>query len=250
MSMISNIRRADISTALRATLLFGCALVGSAAYAQDAMAQDDGSTLDTIVVTAQRRSESVQNVPIAISAFSAETLSDRGIATPLQMVNYVPNLFGANNTGLGSANAYYIRGLGNTESIASFDPPVGTYVDDIYMSRQNGNNFAFFDIDRIEVLRGPQGTLFGRNTTGGAVNVILKRPGDVIGGYVEGAYGAYNKKMVRGSIDLPLNQAISVKLSGYYQDDDGYVNNTTTGERNNDSDMAGARGAIQMKITE
>jgi iron complex outermembrane receptor protein len=249
MTTSRTILRASLSVA--ALALASIAAPG-AAFAQqaEAEAQSSNDTLDTIVVTAQRRSESVQDVPIAISAFSADTLSNRGIATPLQMVNYVPNLFGANNTGLGSANAYYIRGLGNTESIASFDPPVGTYIDDIYMSRQNGNNFAFFDIDRIEVLRGPQGTLFGRNTTGGAVNVILKKPGEEIGGYVEGAYGAYDLKMVRGSIDLPLNQAISVKLSGYFQDNDGYVNNTTTGERNNDSDMAGVRGAIQMKITD
>ena len=239
--------RAGLSAA---ALIVASAATGVQAQQADAAAESSNDTLDTIVVTAQRRSESVQTVPIAITAFSSETLSNRGIATPLQMVNYVPNLFGANNTGLGSANTYYIRGLGNTESIASFDPPVGTYIDDIYMSRQNGNNFSFFDVDRIEVLRGPQGTLFGRNTTGGAVNVIMKRPGDRLGGFVEAAYGAYDKKMIRGSIDLPLNDAISVKLSGYFQDDDGYVKNTTTGERNNDSDMAGARGAIRVKITE
>ncbi|WP_416907538.1 MAG: TonB-dependent receptor [Polymorphobacter sp.] len=236
---------------LRAGAL-GAMVLGSAAYAQD---QQSGSPstndqVDTIIVTAQRRSESAQTVPIAISAFSADTLSNRGIATPLQLVAFVPNLFGANNTGLGSANAYYIRGLGNTETIATFDPPVGTYIDDIYMSRQNGNNFAFFDIDRIEVLRGPQGTLFGRNTTGGAINVIMKQPGDEIGGFAEAAYGAYDLKMIRGSIDLPLSPGIAIKVSGYYQDTDGYVNNTTTGERANDSDMAGLRGAIKMKITD
>ena len=250
--MMTNSRiflRAGLSVA---ALAYASVALPGAAHAQQAASASESSNdaLDTIVVTAQRRSESVQTVPIAISAFSADTLSNRGIATPLQMINYVPNLFGANNTGLGSANAYYIRGLGNTESIATFDPPVGTYIDDIYMSRQNGNNFAFFDIDRIEVLRGPQGTLFGRNTTGGAVNVIMKKPGDRLGGFVEAAYGAYDKKMIRGSIDLPLNEAISVKLSGYFQDDDGYVINTTTKERNNDSDMAGLRGAIQVKITE
>ena len=206
--------------------------------------------IDDIVVTAQRRSESVQNVPIAVSAFSADQLAARGITTPLQLIQYVPNLFGSNNTGLGSANAYYIRGLGNTETIATFDPPVGTYVDDIYMSRQNGNNFAFFDIDRIEVLRGPQGTLFGRNTTGGAVNVILKKPSDKLGGYIEAAYGAYNKKLVRGSIDLPFSEGVQFKLSGYYQNDRGYVHNTTTGETLNDSDLAGLRGAVQLKFTD
>ncbi len=241
-----------LGTSGRSALLAASLLAAVPALAQQAapVAQADEQVLEDIVVTAQRRSESVQDVPIAITAFSAETLSNRGIATPLQLIQYVPNLFGSNNTGLGSANAYYIRGLGNTETIASFDPPVGTYIDDIYMSRQNGNNFAFFDLDRIEVLRGPQGTLFGRNTTGGAVNLIMKKPGDEIGGFVEAAYGAYDKKLVRGSIDLPLSSGIQFKLSGYFQDDDGYVINTTTGERNNDSDMAGLRGAVQFKFTE
>ncbi len=238
---------------LAATMLASGALAqqpaAQAGTATATAAADDRGGLDDIVVTAQRRSESVQNVPIAVSAFSVDQLASRGITSPLQLIQYVPNLFGSNNTGLGSANAYYIRGLGNTETIATFDPPVGTYIDDIYMSRQNGNNFAFFDIDRIEVLRGPQGTLFGRNTTGGAVNVILKKPSDKLGGYIEAAYGAYHKKLVRGSIDLPFSEGVQFKLSGYYQKDDGYVHNTTTGETLNDSDLAGIRGAVQFKFT-
>lgn len=243
-----------LKASLRAGAVLGLAM-GGAAYAADeqpatAQAENDGTGLDTIVVTAQRRSESVQNVPIAITAFSAESLEAKGIQSTLQLVQFVPNLFGANNTGIGSANAYYIRGLGNTESIATFDPPVGTYIDDIYLSRQNANNFNFFDVDRLEVLRGPQGTLYGRNTTGGAVNIILKRPGRELGGYVEAAYGAYNRKMVRGSIDLPLSSGIAMKISGYYQDDDGYTTNSTTGERVNDVDGAGLRGAVRMDLTD
>ena len=206
--------------------------------------------LDDIIVTAQRRRESVQDVPIAVSAFSAESLESKGITNTLGLIGQIPNMFGSNNTGLGSANAYYIRGLGNTETIATFDPPVGTYVDDIYMSRQNGNNFSFFDVERVEVLRGPQGTLFGRNTTGGAVNVVMKRPGDEVAGFAEVGYGSYDRKMVRGSIDLPMGNVLQLKISGYYNDDDGYVKNTTTGEKLNDSDMAGLRLGVQVKATE
>jgi iron complex outermembrane receptor protein len=202
---------------------------------------------EDIIVTAQRREEALQDVPIAVSAFSAESLERKGIANTLSLIQYVPNMFGSNNTGLGSANAYYLRGLGNTETIATFDPPVGTYVDDIYLSRQNGNNFSFFDVERVEVLRGPQGTLFGRNTTGGAVNVIMRRPGDNVSGYVEGGYGSYDRKLLRGSIDLPLAPEVAIKLSGYWQDDDGYVRNTTTGERLNDSDGSGLRAAIRVE---
>lgn len=230
------------------------AMAGPAAAQQAATAPNTppvaASGLDEIIVTAQRRRESVQDVPIAVSAFSADALESRGITNTLDLIGQVPNMFGSNNTGLGSANAYYIRGLGNTETIATFDPPVGTYVDDIYMSRQNGNNFSFFDVERVEVLRGPQGTLFGRNTTGGAVSVIMKRPADEFGGYAEVGYGAYGRLMVRGSVDLPISELFQLKLSGYSSNDDGYVQNTITGERMNDNDMAGLRVGVQLKPTD
>ncbi len=222
----------------------------AAAQQQAAQAAQVSTGLDEIIVTAQRRRESVQDVPIAVSAFSAESLESKGITNTLGLVGQIPNMFGSNNTGLGSANAYYIRGLGNTETIATFDPPVGTYVDDIYMSRQNGNNFSFFDVERVEVLRGPQGTLFGRNTTGGAVNVVMKRPGDELSGFAEVGYGSNSRWLVRGSVDLPMSEMVQFKLSGYFNDDDGYAKNTTTGERLNDSDMAGLRLGVQLKPTD
>ncbi|MEP2180513.1 MAG: Plug domain-containing protein, partial [Marinomonas sp.] len=168
--------------------LAACAIVlAQPAMAQEAEveAQAERGGLNQIIVTAQRREESVQDVPIAISAFNSEELEARGIGSALEVAQFVPNLVGLNNTGLGTANSYYLRGIGNTESIATFDPPIGTYVDDIYLSRQNANNLSFFDVDRVEVLRGPQGTLFGRNTTGGAVNVHLSEPGDEVAGYAE-----------------------------------------------------------------
>ncbi len=235
---------------LAAPAVFDAPAAAQTAPAASAATAQAAGGLEDIVVTAQRRKESVQTVPIAVSAFSAASLEAKNITDTNKLIQYVPNLFGSNNTGLGSANAYYIRGLGNTESIATFDPPVGTYVDDIYLSRQNANNFGFFDLERIEVLRGPQGTLFGRNTTGGAVNVIMKQPGDTLGGFLEAGYGSYQKKEVRGSIDLPLNASFGLKVSGYYQDDNGYVHDTTTGQRLNSQPGAGIRVAAKMKITD
>lgn len=209
---------------------------------QDATARSGG--IQDIIVTAQRRSENVQNVPIAISAFSSDQLQSRGVSNTLALAEYVPNFVAMNNTGIGSANAYYLRGLGNTESIATFDPPVGTYVDDIYMSRQNANNLSMFDVERVEVLRGPQGTLFGRNTTGGAINVIMRKPSDTFSGYGEIGYGRYNKRVVRGSVDVPLTSTFLTKFSGYWQNDDGYVKNVTTGQRLNDDDGWGVRVGV------
>jgi iron complex outermembrane recepter protein len=232
---------------LIATTAFS-ALTSMPAFAQDAAEEETG--IQDIVVTAQRRNESVQDVPIAISAFTSEQLSAQGVNNTLQLGQYIPNLVAINNTGLGSANGYYLRGLGNTESIATFDPPVGTYVDDVYLSRQNANNLSFLDVQRIEVLRGPQGTLFGRNTTGGAISVIMRDPGEELGGYVEAGYGRYDRKLFRGSIDLPIGDVLGMKISGYSQNDDGYVKNLTTGETINDDDGWGARLGLKLKMGE
>ena len=236
---------------IRATLKSGTAialLLGSLpAFAQDAneetAADQDG--IQEIVVTAQRRAENVQDVPIAISAFSADQLEAQGVTNTLQIGQYVPNLIAQNNTGIGSANAYFLRGLGSTETIATFDPPVGTYVDDVYLSRQNANNLALFDVERVEVLRGPQGTLFGRNTTGGAINVIMARPGNEIAGFAEIGYGSFHKISGRASIDLPLADSLAIKVSGYWQNDRGYAKNVTTGQRVNDDDGWGIRLGIK-----
>ncbi len=239
----------------RNSTIFGLALAslaGAPAYAQssaDQEASEEGG-LNVIVVTAQRREESVQDIPIAISAFSAEELETRGVSNALEVTQFVPNLVGLNNTGLGTANSYFLRGIGNTESIATFDPPIGTYVDDIYMSRQNANNLSFFDVERLEVLRGPQGTLFGRNTTGGAINVILKEPGDEFAGYVEAGYGSYERYLVRASVDVPLADSFAVKVSGYFQDDEGYAQNTSTGERTNESDGWGVRLGFRGELSD
>lgn len=221
-----------------------CAVVGSALLAP-AFAQDD-QMIEEVIVTAQRRAESVQDVPIAVTAYSDEQLRTLQVTEVLDMGRLVPNLLAHNNTGLGTANLYSLRALNNTESIATFDPPVGSYVDDIFISRQNANNFALFDIDRIEVLRGPQGTLFGRNTTGGAVNVILKKPADEFGGYVELGFGRFSQVRFRGSVDLPVQDNLLLKLSAYAFDDDGWVENRTTGEDGiNYEKNVGVRAALR-----
>jgi iron complex outermembrane recepter protein len=244
-------KRKMLSVALAA------ALASSGAWAQTttppastAKAEDAPDKLETVTVTAQRREQELQKVPLPVSTFTATELATRSVDTALKMATFVPNMFASNNTGLGSANQYFLRGLGNTESIATFDPPVGTYINDVYVSRQNANNFSFFDVERIEVLRGPQGTLFGRNTTGGAINVILKKPGQKLGGYFEIGGGNFSQVTSRGSIDVPLSENFRTKFSYYYSKDDGYVDNPVTGERLNDSDNTGVRAAFLWRISD
>ena len=246
----------DIRTTKTLALLGMTSMIALTAFPTAAIAQDEEAVeeeqrgVSSIIVTAQRREESVQDVPIAISAFNQEELRIRGAVTALDVAQFVPNLVGLNNTGLGTANSYYLRGIGNTESIATFDPPIGTYVDDIYISRQNANNLSLFDVNRIEVLRGPQGTLFGRNTTGGAINVFLSEPGDEFAGYVEAGYGSYNQYLARASVDIPLADTFAVKVSGYFQDDEGWAINNVTGERTNESDGWGVRLGMRGELSD
>jgi iron complex outermembrane receptor protein len=221
---------------------FGTVLAQSAAAG--------GDQIEEITVTSQRREEKLQTVPLAVTAFSPETLQTHQINDTLDLAQFVPNMVAHNNTGLGSANTYYIRGLGNTESIATFDPPVGTYVDDVYIARQNLNNFSLFDIERIEVLRGPQGTLFGRNTTGGAINIILKKPSNEYQGYVELGYGKYNASSGRASVDLPINEKILTKISVFGHHDDGWVTDVTTKSQLNYDHTWGVRGALRLLPTD
>lgn len=226
----------DRSTVRYSILAVAIATLTSAVQAQE---------LEEIMVTAERRSASVQDVPIAVSAYSEATIAKLQINETLDLVNVVPNLFGGNNTGLGTANMYYLRGQGNDESIATFDPPVGTYVDDVYVTRQNANNFSFYDVERIEVLRGPQGTLFGRNTTGGAINIILKKPGEEQGGYIEAGFGRFDGFLIRGSVDVPMTDKFLTKFSAYSDTSDGWLDNSVDGRTYNGKNNFGFRGAFQ-----
>jgi iron complex outermembrane receptor protein len=231
----------------RQQILFASLSVLSLCSLKPILAQDvvDGS-LQEITVTAERREEKIQSVPLAITAFNAASLEERQVHETLDLVHFIPNMVGHNNTGLGTANTYYLRGLGNTESIGTFDPPVGTYVDDVYIARQNLNNFGLFDTDRVEVLRGPQGTLFGRNTTGGAIDIILKKPSDHYTGYAEADAGDYSAFGGRASIDVPIDPKVLTKFSFFGHTDDGYAKQVSTGQSINADNTYGLRAAIRF----
>ena len=228
----------------------GALLLGTFLPITHVIAQEGSEGLEEIIVTSERREASLQDVPIAVSAFNEVMLEKFQIDETIELVNVVPNLFGGNNTGLGTANMYYLRAQGNDESVATFDPPVGTYVDDVYITRQNANNFAFFDVERIEVLRGPQGTLFGRNTTGGAINVILKKPAEELGGYVEAGAGRFGGTLLRGTVDIPVTSTFLTKFSAFSMQDDGWLDNVADGNTYNDRENLGLRGAIRWMIGE
>ncbi|MEM5518268.1 TonB-dependent receptor [Henriciella sp. AS95] len=212
----------------------------------EAVEEDEVASLETVIVTAERRQVSLQDAPVPVTAFTGEVINDLNLNDTMELAQYVPSMIASHNAGLASANSYWIRGLGNSQSVATFDPPVGSYVDEIYIARQNANNYAFLDTERVEVLRGPQGTLFGRNTTGGAVNVIMAKPSDEFGGKYEASVGSYDRYLVKGVLDAPVSDTVLTKIAGYYLRDDGYLKSQTTNEMLNGAENYGVRGDLRF----
>ncbi len=233
----------------RRRLLLAASALG-AVIAAPAMAQTTAtpaeSRVDEIVVTAQRRSENLQDVPVAVTAFGQKQLEAQQIRDTTDLTRVTPSVNGGLNTGTGSALTFYIRGLGGTDQIASFDLPVATYIDEIYVARQNANAVSLFDVAQVEVLRGPQGTLFGRNTTGGAVSITTRKPSKDFDFFVEGSYGSFDRKMLRGSVDMPITDKILTKVTAFTVKDDGYGRSLSTGERLNGEDAKGVRAAVRV----
>ncbi|WP_454798291.1 TonB-dependent receptor [Novosphingobium lindaniclasticum] len=239
---------------LLSTILMPLSLasVQAEAQAQEAPAETGAKTggLEEIVVTSQRRQEKLQDVPVTVTAFNEAMLERLNVQDAISTSKFVPGMVSQHNAGLASANAYYLRGLGNSQSTPTFDAPVTTYVDDVYVARQNANNYAFFDTERVEVMRGPQGTLFGRNTTGGAINVIMRKPADTAGMKMEMSAGSYERYTVKATADLPLTDGILTKLSGYVVQDRGYLKNITTGDWFNGESSYGLRGDVRLLPTD
>jgi len=250
MGTISTRKKALAAASAFAALMASGMVRAQAPVATDAAAPQAGEGMQDIVVTAQRRPEKVQNIPVAVTAFTEATIKDLHLNDALSVSKYVPSMISAHNAGLQSANAYFLRGLGNTQSVATFDPPVGTYVDDVYIARQNANNYAFFDTQRVEVLRGPQGTLFGRNTTGGAVSVIMAKPGEEFRVKGEGTLGSFDRKTAKLIVDVPLSEKVLTKFSAFYVEDEGYLDNTANGEKLNGERNYGFRADVRFLATE
>ncbi len=208
--------------------LVGASLLASPAYAQDesgtardSTAQMSGPT--DIVVTAQRREQRLQDVPISIAVVSGNTLEDRAIQNFEQLAPLVPNLTIAKTP---AANLIVLRGIGSSAGSPSLDQSVVMFVDGIYAG--NARQFAapFLDIERLEVLRGPQGALVGRNTSAGAINILTRRPGDTFGGYVLGDYNfTFDGPSVEAGLDIPVTGNFAIRAVGRYSDTEGYIYN-------------------------
>lgn len=213
-------------TAVSAMLAAACLASSIApAYAQDATAGDQGG-IDQIVVTAQKRAENVQNVPIAISAFGGEALAERSVGNVSQLASLSPNVnldSGVSFTASTAVLAASIRGIGASDFAFNIDPAVGVYVDGVYLARSVGANQDLLDVERIEILKGPQGTLFGRNTIGGAVSIVTRDPGKEFGVRGDVTVGRFNLFQVRASVDLPLAENLYSMITADVKTRNGYM---------------------------
>lgn len=210
-----------------------------ASLASPAFAQAE---LDTIIVTATKRATGLQDTPIAITAVSAQKLERQNVDDISEIASFTPNLTfdtTAPVSGLSSGAIVFIRGVGQTDFQLTTDPGVGTYVDGVYASRSAGGVLDVLDLERVEVLRGPQGTLFGRNTIGGAINLISKRPEEEFGGHAAVTAGSRNRFDFAGSVNVPISDSLRTRVSVSSRNQDGYVkgllDNRELGDVNRDS---------------
>ena len=212
--------------ALRRTSGLGAA-ISSIAIAMMAAPAQAQTVLEEVIVTAQKRSESVQDIPLAVTALSSDMLDERGIVDIASMAASVPGMhFGqaGNNTRI------TVRGIGTEQTTVTGDPGIAFHIDGVYQARSSAGNALFYDLARIEVLRGPQGTLYGRNATGGSINLISNPPEDEFGAQIEGQLGDYSQQRLRGVLNTPvMDEKLLLRFSGQYENRDGYYENETPG---------------------
>jgi len=199
---------------MKTALLAGAAWsAASCAFAQDTAASN-ASTVEEIVVTARRTEENVQRVPASVSAFSDKALERLQATDPTGLQGAVPNLNIVQGRGSSNATNIYIRGVGQPDALQTFDPAVGVYVDDVYYSRIRGAQFDLLDLERVEVLRGPQGTLYGKNTIGGALKFVTRKPSQDLRATAELGVGDYGAVEAKGAVSGPITDIVSGGIAG------------------------------------
>ncbi|MCB1704080.1 MAG: TonB-dependent receptor [Halioglobus sp.] len=185
--------------------------------------------LEEILVTAEKRAANIQDVPIAINAFDAADIDRYNILDTKDVARYTPGLVIVNSTGGKGQMQAYSRGVGNFDLNPGGMQRIGMYLDGAYLGTGIGGIYDLVDIERIEVLKGPQGTLYGRNTIGGAINIIAVKPDEEFAGHVMGLYGSDNQQALQGSVNIPLTDTLFSRFSGTYAHMDGLYENTNPG---------------------
>ena len=209
------------------------ALLLSTVPGNEPRAQSESGQLEEVIVTARRIEERLQDTPISVTAFTAEKLRDRMIVTTEELDQITPNLQFTNDTTLAGNNNssnIFIRGVGQVDPTSTVDPGVGLYLDEVYMGQSVGGTMTLRDIDTVQILRGPQGTLFGRNSVGGAILLSTVEPGDEFGGTIRAGVGSDSLADLFFAFDAPLSDTVRSRFSFGTRQQDGYVTRVQTGE--------------------
>ena len=185
--------------------------------------------LEEVVVTAQKRAQNVQDVPISITTFSGEQIAELGIAQAKDLASQTPGVFTKTTTG-DVQPIFYIRGIGLNDFFSNNNPTASVYVDQVIQPFGPMLNFALFDLERVEVLKGPQGTLYGRNNTGGAINFIARKPTNELDGFARFDYGNWDTLEFEGAVGGPIADTLNGRVAIYTRQSDGFQKNLTTGE--------------------
>lgn len=229
------------------------------AGAQDQQGAQPGTGaggLEDIVVTARRRSESLQRAPLAVTAVTGEQIAARGLATLSDVARTVPNVqfdTTSSSSGANFISVVFVRGVGQSDFLLTVEPGVATYIDGVYIARNVGAVFDVLDTERVEILRGPQGTLFGKNTIGGALSLTTRKPDlEKLTGNIEGTLGNYDRRDLKADISIPLGEGVAVKFAASTRNQDGYVRFLADPDRSKlgDIDRNTARAAIRFQPSE
>ncbi len=231
------------------SLAIALSLCAPTAFAQDADAgaEADRGTLDAITVTARKREETIQDVPVAVTAFTADSLDKLNVEDLSDLDAQVPNLTVYAARGSSSTLTAYIRGVGQSDPLWGVDPGVGLYLDDVYVARPQGALLDVFDVGRVEVLRGPQGTLYGKNTIGGAIKYVSKPLPQDFEGFASVTLGNYNQLDGKAAIGGPLfghDSGLRARLSVASLNRDGFGKNRTTGAQVSDKNIDAVRFSL------
>ncbi|MDQ3205799.1 MAG: TonB-dependent receptor [Pseudomonadota bacterium] len=244
------------------SLAIACALVAPVAWAQDAapaapaaLAQQPASeatTLGSVTVTARKREETLQDVPVAVTAFTADSLDRLNVADISDLDAQVPNLTIYAARGSSSTVTAYIRGVGQSDPLWGVDPGVGIYLDDVYIARPQGALLDVFDVERIEVLRGPQGTLYGKNTIGGAIKYISRGLPATTDGFASVTIGNHDQLDVRAAIGGAIggDDALRARIAVASLNRDGFGENIVTGQPVSDKEILALRGQVGAYVSE
>ena len=231
------------SLAVLTCVVFTQTAWGQAATEETGSAQEKKpGRIDVVTVTAEKRETTLQTTPLSVSAFTSDGVGRLNAANTEDLQFSIPNF---NFSAFKADSRITIRGVSNGNLTIGGDPGVAFHQDGVYLTRGGLTNNEFFDIERIEVLRGPQGTIYGRNAVGGVVNVITAKPTDVFEGHGDVLYGSWNRLRIRGAVNIPIAEGFAARIAAVSDEHEGYVTNVFDGEKLSDRNFTGIRGHLQ-----